>query len=94
MKMIRVPKQFITYDDNGKPVNMDILGWLLSMPMKNRLGTMIYFLQKIQEQQYKGFKKFLKNTPGSSNLSCKESFEAIGRMYYVIHSMMDDYKKL
>lgn len=93
MKTIPMPKEFVTCDEKGNPVKVDIEGWMVSLTMKERLAWIIPLMQTIQEEQYKGFKQFIDYTPGSSSNQFSECFEAMGRMYYVIHSMIDNYNK-
>lgn len=94
MKTIPMAKKFVTCDEKGNPTKVDIEGWIASLPMKERLAWIIPLMQHIQEEQYQGFKKFIGSTPGNSGERFSECFETMGRMYYVIHSMIDDYKKL
>jgi len=93
MRTIPVPKKFISFDEEGNVTDIDLSGYLNTLPHKQKLYIVIRLLQQIQEEQYQGFKKFSENTPGRD--SCfNKCYEAMGRMYFVLHSMMDDYEKL
>jgi len=93
MRTISVPKKFITYDDNGKVESIDMFEFMNYLPKKQKLAIVIQALERIQEEQYRGVKKFLKNTPGSND-HYSDVYEAMGRMYFVLHSIIDDYNKL
>jgi hypothetical protein len=94
MKTISVPSRFLTFNDEGKPDKIDMIGFLNSLPEKQKLDIVIRSLKHIQEEQYQGAKKFLDNTPCSNKDYFKHVYEAMGRMYYVLHSIEDDYNKL
>jgi hypothetical protein len=93
MGTIPVPIEFITFDDGGKVENIDMYGFVNSLPRKQKLGYFIRLLGFIQEEQYQGAKKFLGTTQGDGD-RFSDVFEAIGRMYYVLHSMEDEYREL
>jgi len=93
MGTIPVPIQFITFDDNGEVKDIDMFGFLNYLPKKQKLGIVIKTLRSIQEEQYQGFKKFSK-TVSSDNNRYKDVFEAMGRMYFVLHSIEDDFNRL
>jgi len=93
MRTIPVPKKFVSFDEEGNVADIDMFAYLDSVPEKQKLYIVIRALRQIQEEQYQGFKKFSKNTPGDD--SCfNKCYEAMGRMYFVLHSMMDDFEKL
>ena len=93
MGTISVPKKFITFDKNEEIEDIDMFGFLNYLPEKQKLGIIIKALRSIQEEQYQGFKKFSKTTP-IDNTRYNDVFEAMGRMYFVLHSIIDDYNKL
>lgn len=94
MKAIPVPARFLTFNDEGKLDKIDMYGFLNSLPRKQKLDIVIQALKKLQEEQYQGAKKFLDNTPCSNNEYFNHVYEAMGGMYYVLHSIEDEYKKL
>jgi len=63
------------------------------LPKKQKLSILIEALKRMQEEQYQGFKRFSKNTP-DNNDHYNKVYEAMGRMYFVLHSLIDDYNKL
>ena len=90
---IPVPVEFITFDDNGKVKDIDMFGFLNYLPKKQKLGIIIKALRSIQEEQYQGIKKFLKTVP-ANNDRYSDVYETMGRMYFVLHSIKDDYNQL
>jgi hypothetical protein len=93
MGTMSVPTEFLTFDEKGKVKDIDMYGFLNYLPEKQKLGIVIKALRSIQEEQYQGFKKFSKNSPGNDR-NFNKSYEAIGRMYFVLHSIEDDFNKL
>ncbi len=93
MKTVSVPIQFITFDENEEVKDIDMFGFLNYLPEKQKLDIVIQALERMQEEQYRGVKKFLKNTPGNND-HYSDVYEAMGRMYFVLHSIVDDYNKL
>lgn len=93
MKTIFVPVEFLTFNNEGKVEDIDVIGFLNSLPRKKKLYHVIQALRYMQEEQYQGFKKFTNNTPGNGYFF-RDSYEAMGRMYLVIRSIIDEYIKL
>jgi len=93
MRTIPVPKKFVSFDEEGNVKDIDMFAYLNSLPEKQKLYIVIRALQQIQEEQYQGFKEFSENTPGNDG-HFNKCYEAMGRMYFVLHSMIDDYEKL
>lgn len=93
MGTIPVPIEFITFDDEGEVKNIDMYGFVNSLPRKQKLDYFIHLLRIIQEEQYQGAKQFLSTTQ-SGGRHFNDLFEAMGRMYYVLHSIEDEYGEL
>ena len=93
MGTMQVPIEFLTFDDNGEVKDIDMFGFLNYLPEKQKLGIIIKALRSIQEEQYQGFKKFSKTVPANSD-RYHDVYEAMGRMYFVLHSIEDDFNRL
>jgi len=93
MGTVQVPVQFITYDENGEVKDIDMYGFLNYLPEKQKLDIIIKALRSIQEEQYQGFKKFSKTVPANSD-RYNDVYETMGRMYFVLHSIENDYNRL
>jgi hypothetical protein len=90
MRTVSVPRQYVSFDDEGNITDVDVLGHLNSLPKKEKLHFLIRALEQIQEEQYQGAKTFLRSTPGHDS-QFNAVYEAMGRMYFVLHSLIDDY---